>query len=77
MASNDAQQPLELFTVHSKSSHIRSNDVFTEISVHLDDDRTREPSSGHHKVVASRANLHAAGELADVTQLLPGTRFTP
>lgn len=50
-ATNDLQQSLELFAIHGWSSHAVANDVFAEIAIHLDNQRSREPRPGHDEVI--------------------------
>jgi hypothetical protein len=62
---------VELFAIHPDRTHIRPNDVLSEILVHFDDDRPRHPGLRHHEVVTPDAGLHAARELENIAKLLP------
>ena len=75
VASDDTKQLLEFFAAEAKRPHVRSDEVFPEIFVHLDDHRTNQSRLGHHEMIALGSGLHAACKLADVTQLLPRNAF--
>ncbi len=57
--------------VDLKRSHIRPDDVFTQIPIHLDDDRSGHPWTGHDQVVTFDSRLHAAEQPADIPKFLP------
>lgn len=75
VASDDPQQLLEFFTAQAKRSHVRPDEVFAKVLVHLDDHRTSQSGLCHHEMIAPGSRLHASRKLADVTQLLPRNAF--
>jgi hypothetical protein len=58
--SNDAQQLLELLAAQAKRTHVRSNEIFSEILVHLDDDRSGKARLGHYEMITFRSRFNAA-----------------
>jgi hypothetical protein len=72
VAADDSQQAFEFVTAETERADVRADDVFAQVSIHLDDDRPGESGSGHHEVIAFRSRLDTACELADVAQFLPG-----
>ena len=72
MPANDGEISLELFAAEVQRTHVRSDDIFTKISIHLDDHGANQARLRHDEVIAFDPDLDAAGKLADVSQLLPG-----
>jgi len=57
--------------VDSESAHVRSNEVFSEVSIHLDHDGSRKPGTRHDQVIPFCARFNAAQQKADVPKFLP------
>lgn len=76
VSSNNSEQSFEFFPCQTERAHVRTDDVFTHIPIHLDDDRARHAGSGHDEMIASRACFDTTCEFADVWQFLPRTLLT-
>ena len=71
VASNDVQEAFELFAAHDKRAHVRPDEVFSEIFIHLDYDWSRNAWFRHDEMITLRSYLDTTRQFADVTQLLP------
>jgi hypothetical protein len=45
--------------VDPERTHIRADDVFTKIAIHLDDQRPWQPCAGHDQMIAFDPRLNA------------------
>jgi hypothetical protein len=57
---NDLELSLKFMAVDPERTHIRADDVFTELAIHLDDHRPWQPGAGHDQMIASDPRLNAA-----------------
>jgi hypothetical protein len=69
--SNDVKLPFELAAIDPERPHIRSDQVFAQLAIHLDHDRSRQTGTSHDQVIAFDSRLNAAEQSADVPKFLP------
>jgi hypothetical protein len=72
---HDVELPFEFGPVDSERLHVRSDDVLTEVAVHLDDDRSRQTGTRHDEVIALDPRLDAAEQATNIAELLPCNAF--
>jgi hypothetical protein len=70
-ASNCGEEIFEFQTAQAEGPDVRSDDVFTQLAIHLYDDRSRDSWFCHDQMITFDPRDDTPRQLANVAQLLP------